>query len=180
MSTEERDFDPGEADAFTEQARWLIALHDKRSETIGQRSATLLGFLGVLLALLSSVGGLSRNDVTYGLSSKTLLLATPISLFASASCCLKVLSLRPVSVISPDELRRQWGLFRQRSLKERAQLQMARAYLGGDGETDPVKAASDDATARGRWFKRALRLLVMALLLLSTTTVITVVQAKGK
>lgn len=48
---EQPRLDQDEADTFTEQEPWLIAVHDKRSDVIGQRPSTLLG---VLLALLSA------------------------------------------------------------------------------------------------------------------------------
>lgn len=38
--------------AFTEQAKWLIERHLRRSEGLATRAAAILGFTGVTLALL--------------------------------------------------------------------------------------------------------------------------------
>jgi hypothetical protein len=38
--------------AFREHARWLHDYHEKRSDRLGQRAATLVGFAGVVAALL--------------------------------------------------------------------------------------------------------------------------------
>ena len=50
--------DHDESAAFTEQARWLIEQHNNRSEAFTTRAVALLGFEGVILALLLQGAGL--------------------------------------------------------------------------------------------------------------------------
>ena len=45
----------GETDAFTTQARWLLEWHNKRNNGFSTRSVAILGFTGVILALLPEV-----------------------------------------------------------------------------------------------------------------------------
>ncbi len=98
MSQDDGGLDPDAADAFTEQARALLAAHDKRSDGITQGASTLLGFLGVLLALLAGASGLGKHDVHYGGWSKLLIVLTLVLLLLSAGSCLMVLNLHVVSV----------------------------------------------------------------------------------
>jgi len=63
--TPEPRLDPAEAQAFTEQARWLHAYHDKRSDVVGQRAVTLFGFVSATLALLPAGFTLGKNAIKF-------------------------------------------------------------------------------------------------------------------
>lgn len=83
-----------EIDAFNEQARWLLEWHNKRTDGFSTRSVALLGFTGVILALLPRGLDLDgRIDATLGI--RIALIATAALLLCTAAFCLLVLAPPP-------------------------------------------------------------------------------------
>ena len=52
-----------EIDAFKDQARWLLEWHNKRNDGFATRAVALLGFAGVIVALLPR--GLDLSGSTF-------------------------------------------------------------------------------------------------------------------
>lgn len=155
--------DPNEAQAFTEQARWLHAFHDRRSEVIGQRAANLLGFTGVITALMPAVIGLGKDHVRYTLPIKITAVSELILLVVTAAMCLRVLALRRSSIQNDPQLRVQWDRYNHGGLRGLVQAQIAHSFLGGDPKFDPVARCKAEADSRAKAYKSAIWLLVAAL-----------------
>jgi hypothetical protein len=95
-----------ELEAFIAQARWLIEYHDRRADSLTTRATALLGFSGVILALLVR-GGLPAN-VHVNPAIRITGIATIGSLLVCAVACL--VTLLPGGATAPgvDELRAKW------------------------------------------------------------------------
>jgi hypothetical protein len=66
-----------ESAAFAAHARWLIEQHNKRSEAFTTRSVALLGFQGVILALLLQGAGIDAVDASRWTSAWLVLAIVP-------------------------------------------------------------------------------------------------------
>ncbi len=140
--------DPAEAQAFSEHARWLHDYHEKRSDRLGQRAATLLGFAGVVAALLPAGFTLGKDDIDFTLWVRTVVVAL-VLLVLSAGCSLKTIAVRKATVQDVEQLRRQWHKYATGSGRGLVHAQIAHSYLGG--ESDPISDASDEADERATW-----------------------------
>jgi hypothetical protein len=160
--------DSDEAQAFTEQARWLHAYHDKRSETIGLRAATVLGFVGLVSALLPPGLVLGKGKIDYTTGVRANVVAVLVLLLLAAGCCLRTLALRKATVPSGEQLREQWTAYARGGVRGLVHAQIAHSYLGGD--RDPVGDASKEADSRAKWFKAAVGFLATAIAALVSLT----------
>lgn len=159
--------DPAEAQAFTDQARWLHASHDRRSEIIGQRAANLLGFTGVITALMPAAIGLGKGHVRYAWPIKITAVTVLVLLIVTAATCLRVLALRQASVQNGAQLRDQWDRYTHGKFRGLVQAQIAHSFLGGDPALDPVATSKAEADSRARAYKWSVRLMFTALVVLS-------------
>lgn len=162
--------DPAEAQAFTEQARWLHDYHEKRSAAVVQRAATLLGFVGVTTALMPAGFSLGKDNIDFTEAVRTTVVAVLVLLLLSAGCCLRTLALRKATVPKGGQLRDQWNRYARGGSRGLVHAQIAHSYLGGHDSVDPVAAASDEADSRVVWLKWALRLLAVAIVALAALT----------
>ncbi|MDP9417172.1 MAG: hypothetical protein M3P48_04925 [Actinomycetota bacterium] len=94
--------DPAQAQAFSEHARWLHDYHEKRSDRLGQRAATLLGFAGVVAALLPAGFTLGKDNIDFTLPVRTALVAALVLLVLSGGCSLKTIAVRKATVQDAD------------------------------------------------------------------------------
>lgn len=166
--------DPAGVQAFTDQARWVYALHDKRSDVFGQRAATILAFDGVLLSLL--VAGLVavKNNVEFTGWVVANVVALAVLPVLSAFACLRALYPRKVLIQEAGQLHNQWSRF----LRSEPGLHMPALVVNallGDAE-GPLASIADEARGRGWAFERALELLVAAVLALGVLAVQLIVQ----
>lgn len=164
--------DSQDIDAFSQQARWLLEWHNKRSDGFATRSVAILGFDGVILALLPR--GLDpRGGIEVTLGLKTTLILTAALLFMTAAFCLLVLAPQRSNAPSISQIRQQWGDYADARQGPRPQAQVAESLLHGRSATSnsPLDHAYIEANRRGRWFKCAVLSLGAALLALASLTV---------
>lgn len=161
--------DPDGVKAFAEHARWVYALHDKRSDVFGQRAATILAFDGALLSLLvAGLVAVKKNvEFTDGVVVNVVVLAVlPV---LSAFACLLAMSPRKVVIPKNAEMREHWATFRRSDSKLHVPAQVVHSFLGGD--QDPLASVAKEAKSRGAWFEGALVLLITAVLALGVLAV---------
>lgn len=167
--------DVGEVGAFTEQARWLLDFHNKRSDSVAQKAIALLGFIGVILALVPA--GLTLGKGFRATPAiKTELCVCVVFLLVAGFSCLRVLSLRKVSAPTVDELGVQWLNYARGGGRGLVHAQIAHTYLGGDQTKGPLRTAHDEADRRACWFKWGLRALLVALTALAALTMQVFIQ----
>lgn len=161
-TAEERSRD--EMKAFTEQARWLLDYHNRRADGISARAVALLGFTGVILALIPTALALpERFNPSAGLW--TLLAVTTAGLVATAVLCLLALSLKPTGGPRVGELRTLLRDHTTGARTGRAHRDIAETLLHGMSVTgsSPLDLAFAEANSRARAFKWAVRCLLLGL-----------------
>lgn len=148
--------DPAEAQAFTEQARWLHAYHDRRSDVLGQRAVTLLGFVSATVALLPAAFTLGKDAIRLTAPVKANVVVVLLLLVAATGSALRAIALRKAQVPSAQQLRDQWTGYGRGGARGLVHAQIAHAYLGTEPSEDMIAAASDEADSRALWFRCAL------------------------
>lgn len=162
--------DPAEAQAFADQARWLHAYHERRSETIGTRAAALLGFVAAAVALLPAGCTLAGDAVAFTDKVKANVVAVLVLLVLAAGMSLRVIAVRKSSVPNGKQLRDQWHRYATGGTRGLVHAQIAHTFLGGAPDRDPIALASKEADSRARAFKWALRFAGTAVLATATLT----------
>lgn len=158
--------------AFQDQARWLLEWHNKRNDGFATRSVALLGFTGVILALLPR--GLDLNggvQATGGV--RACLVVTAAFLLLTAGFCLLVLAPQRTNAPSIKKFREQWRDYADGKNGPRPSAQITEELLHGRSAeaTSPVDWAFSEANRRARWFMWAVISLGLALLALAVLVV---------
>lgn len=118
---------PDEILQFIEQARWLLDFHDRRSESLTGRAVALLGFVGVILALIVGLGLPEDVDPTRGM---IVMYALAIGfLVATAGFCIAVLSTQEQQMPGAKQLRSNWRLWVTRKRQGRVAKDIAESLL---------------------------------------------------
>lgn len=154
MSADATKPDDGSAE-FLEQARWLLEWHNKRSEAITTRATALLGFVGVVLALLlqgSRIGGIDPQWWTW-----LLLVASLGGLLTTGVFALRAVLPQEVNMPSVSQLREWWAKQIAEPGRDRTGAQIAESILfGQDTDADsPISDAVMEASGRADDFKVA-------------------------
>lgn len=173
-----RRLDPDEAQAFAEHARWLHAYHDKRSETVGSRAATVLGFLGVISTLLLGGLNLGKGSIRYTWPVGANVVTVLVPVLLAAFFCFRTMTLRKSSVPQGGQFRAQWSEYARGGLRGLVHAQIAHAYLGGD--MDPVADAKSEADSRAKSYKKAIYTFGVALLAVAALTAQVLLQQVGR
>ena len=121
-----------------------------------------MAFLGATIALLPPAFTLGHPNIVFTAWMRINVVVLLVFLLASAFWCLRVISTRKATVPDHLQLRDQWLRYAQGGLRGIVTAQMAHAYLAGSSDVDPIRAASEEADSRARWFKGAIRLLAAA------------------
>lgn len=151
---------------YLEHALRVLAWHEARSEAFISRAVALLGFAGVLLALLLQV--LTREGFTLGIITWLLVVGEVIALIATAGLALVVMMGRRAEAPSIDQIRTWWTQHLEGARSEDPTPSIVETFLWGtqphaDSPLETAKAAADQ---RGDEFKCALIALVVAIVLL--------------
>ena len=162
-----------EIERFTEQARWLFAYHESRGESLYTRAVALLGFVGVILALLLGAGLPKGVEATCPI--KVLFVLTVGALLVTSGCCLATFKTRESKIPSVDQLRRNWHDWVQETrqgsaAKDVAEMLLRAKELREDSALDWAMKTADD---RARWFGHAV--IFMGLSLASLIVLLAVV-----
>jgi hypothetical protein len=165
---------------FIEQARWLLEWHNKRSEAFTTRAVAVLGFVGVVLALLLQGAGL--DDIKASGWTWTFLGASLLALVTSGFFAVLTITPQPTAVPSVAQLRHWWKRHAAGPVKGSSPPQIAESLLNsGDlSGVSAVSAAKEDADRRGWRFKVAVRGMVVAFLSLSLLLCNILSQTWGK
>lgn len=153
-----------EIKAFTEQGRWLLEYHNKRNDGIAERAVAMLGFTGVILALIPTALALpTKIHHTAGLWIA--LITTVVGLLATAFLCLIALRIRRTATPGATYLRSLLHHHTTGARVGKAHRDIAETllYAVDLGTSSPIDLASNEATARARTFKWATLTLVLAL-----------------
>lgn len=146
-----------ELEAFISHARWLVELHNKRSEQFGARAVALLGFTGVIVALLASGVDLGQKlQPTFGLWAA--LLVALVALALSALFALLTITTRKVVAPSAQQAHRDWTSYVSGDRRGHALSDIAESMLNSQQseQTNPVLSAKAEADSRATMFRRSL------------------------
>lgn len=165
-----RRLDPAEAEAFTEQARWLHAYHERRSDSMAQRGATLLGFVSVTAALLPAGFSLGKDEIDFTNAVRVTVVVALVLLLVSAALCLRTMALRKATVQNAGQLRRQWHDYATGHNRGLVHAQITHSYLGGHESVDPIATAASEADSRVCAYKWAMRCVAASVVLLAALT----------
>jgi hypothetical protein len=163
---DERSLD--ELKAFADQSRWLLEYHNRRADGISQRAVALLGFAGVILALIPTALALPKNfNPSPGLWA--FLAVATAGLLSTAVLCVLALSLKPTRGPKIGELRALLRDYTTGKRIGRVHRDIAETLLHGMSVTasSPLDFAFLEANSRARAFKWAVRCLLLGLLGLS-------------
>jgi hypothetical protein len=149
--------DPVEVQAFIDQARWLHGYHESRSSTLGTRGGVLLGFVGVMVALMPTGFTFAKGRIKFTGWIEFNVVVALVLLVVAGACCLGTIATRKATVQNADQLSRQWHRYATGGPRGLVLAQIAHSYLGGSTDLDPIAAAADEADSRATWFKWSLR-----------------------
>lgn len=152
---------------FIEQARWLLGWHNARSEAFTTRAVALLGFVGVILALLLQGSGLKGIDPSRW--TWTFLVTSVLALLFSAFFALRTISPKVTAMPKVSQLRDWWVAHSAEPHPGTAAPQIAESLLNGKriDEESAVSAALEHADSCAKSFTRSIRSMLVALVLLS-------------
>jgi hypothetical protein len=170
----QRDASSGtdDAEAFIAQARWLLEWHNKRSDGFESRAVAILGFSGVIFALLAAGVDLPKGlKLTWGIKDALFLVAA--LLLITVVCCISV--LQPRSSVAPqiEQLRDQWRRQSEGLVRGKARQNIAESLLHGTQAegSGPLERSMAEATARGHRCALALYFMLASLFALATVVV---------
>jgi hypothetical protein len=155
---------------FIDAARWLLEWHNRRSEAFTTRAVALLGFVGVVLALI--LQGADLKDVDGTAWTRWFLLLAVVALLVAALFALLTISSKPVAVPSVAQLRHWWGRHVQEPVKGSSGPLIAESLLNSSKitEVSAVSAAMEEADKRADRFQIAIWAMLVALVMLSALT----------
>lgn len=159
--------DNDESAEFIEHARWLLEWHNKRGEAFTTRAVALLGFNGVILALLLQGAGLEGVEASkwtwvWLVSSVTALLIAAV---------LSLLTITPTEMRMPGipQLRHWWNDHMEEPRAGFTGPRIAESLLYGKSVTarSPISDAKLEADKRAKRFKAAIRVMLVGFALLA-------------
>lgn len=168
----DRESDRAEFALLIEQARWLLDYHNRRSDSLGQRSVALLGFTGVVLALVPTALTVPDDLKTSGWLYASLY-ATLAALVVTAGLCLQALATKRAGAPAISRLRTELRNLTTGTRTGKAHVDLAESLLHGlkVEATSPVDLACAEANTRARWFRAATVALVVSLTALASLVV---------
>lgn len=160
---------PSSADdslVFAEQARWLLEWHNTRSEAFASRAVAVLGFDGVIMALLLQGFGVRGIDATA--TVWVLLFITAAFLLLSAGFAVATIVPHTVAMPSVQDLRAGWATHAGSPRASYAGPLVAESLLHATNldTTSPVSAAKEEGDTRAGRFSWAVRALLAAIVFL--------------
>lgn len=160
---------PSENDSadFIDQARWLLEWHDRRSEAFTVRAVAVMGFVGVVLALLvqgAGLKGIKPTEWTWLFLGGSLITLALAGIFA-------VLTLAPHRNVAPsvNQLRSWWKDHANAPVLGTGGPNIAESLLNSRdlSAESAVSSAKAEADKRGKRFTIAFRFMVCSFVFLS-------------
>jgi hypothetical protein len=163
--------------AHRDLARTALEWQRNRYEAFERKAVGVLGFVGVIGALLftlldpiSKVRGVPR------IGAKGILVAVAVAIVAAAIAAVAAQFTRKVAAPFPlNQVRDEWAAFKACQDKEEGFVMATETEMLLGGPDYPLRAISDDAALRGRWFKAAAICLGLAVALLAALLALLVV-----
>ncbi len=156
-----------ESAEFIEHARWLLEWHNRRGEAFTTRAVALLGFNGVILALLLQGAGLDGIVATNW--TWTWLVSSVVALLIAA--ILSLLTILPTEMRMPGipQLRHWWKDHAEEPHAGYAGPQIAESLLYSKDLSgrSPISDAKAEADQRAKRFKAAITVMLVGFGLLS-------------
>lgn len=143
-----------ELQALIDHSRWLLDYHDRRSESINQRAIAVLGFTGVILALVPAALALPKSvEMTRGVWIS--LIVTMAALLGAAILSVMTFMTRTVGAPGINQAREMLILHTRGDRVGRAHKDLAFNYLFADpmAKPGPVQLAYSAANGRATWFR---------------------------
>jgi hypothetical protein len=161
---------------FIDQARWLLEWHNRRSEAFASRALAVLGFDGVILALLLQGFGVKGIEATGPVW--VFLISTTLLLLCSAALAVSAILPHKVAMPGVDDLRRGWATHARSPHARYAGPLVAESYLNASdlNGTAPVLAAKEEGDTRATRFSWAVSFLLAAIASLSVLAAILIKQ----
>lgn len=160
---------------FAEQARWLLEWHNTRSESFASRAVAVLGFDGVIMALL--LQGFGIKGIAATAAVWVLLFITTALLLISAGYAVGTIVPHTVAMPSVRDLRAGWAAHAASPKPHYAGPLVAESLLHASNlnATSPLSAAKEEGDTRAGRFSWAVSALfasmvalgILAFLLLS-------------
>lgn len=163
------DLDPetalcGAFAVHAENARWLIDRQSSAIESLHQRAATLLGFSGVILAILPSVLGTigSTSGHRLVLACWATCAVSAIALAFGAACSLTVILTRLQLDVGTAGIVNRWVNATSKSPIEMKSVQVQADYVNAyfGRSTDPCQSAlmalRDQSQTKAQWLRRSM------------------------
>lgn len=151
---------------YLEHALRVLAWHEARSEAFISRAVALLGFAGVLLALLLQV--LTREGFTLGIVTWILVGGEVSALVISATFALLVMTGQKSEAPEIDQLRTWWSEYLDGKRSGDPTANITETYLSGSKRDNDslLETAMAAADRRAKYFQRALLALSTSIVLL--------------
>jgi hypothetical protein len=161
---------------FAEQARWLLQWHNARSESLASRAVAVLGFDGVIMALLLQGFGLKGLHATAWVW--ILLIATALLLLTSAGFAVATILPHKVAMPQVQNLRQGWATHAASPTPHYAGPFMAESLLNASDLTksSPLASAKSEGDLRANRFSRAVSALLAAIVCLGLLAVVLLSQ----
>ncbi|ROR90929.1 hypothetical protein [Nocardioides aurantiacus] len=174
--------EPDDTNVFTDQAKWLIEWHNRRSESTTARATALLGFTGVTLALLlqgTRLPGINPNAFIW-----LVLALTVAALFATAFCCIRALRTIEVTVANSHQLRQWWQKYNDDTnpASDDYQRNITETFLSATDlqQESPIDTAKNAADNRSWWFGWATWALAATVVFISVLLFAILIQQQGR
>lgn len=161
---------------FIGQARWLLEWHNTRSEAFASRAVAVLGFDGVILALLLQGFGIKDVDATGPVWAA--LTSTSLLLLFSAAWALSTIVPHKVAMPGVSDLRKGWAAHAQTPTARYAGPLVAESFLNASElhGTSPVLEAKKEGDTRATRFSWAVSSLLAATVSLAVLAAILLQQ----
>jgi hypothetical protein len=158
-----------ELEILIDHSRWLLEYHDRRGDSISQRAAALLGFVGVILALLPTALALP-NQLQMSLGLWASLTASMCGLLLSAVFCVCVVSTRRVGAPAIEQamLMLKKHTTGERVGRVRGDVAFGYLFAPAEGDVGAVQLAYAAANDRAKWFRWAVFALLGSLVALAS------------
>lgn len=164
------DLTDDEVQAFIDQARWLIEYHSQRGDAVITRSVALLGFTGVMLALVANLIG--RNPASDWFV-KLALAGTLVALLLAAVNALLAIKTRHLEAPAIAQLRRNWDGWVHEKRRKAAAFDVAESLLKSSDLTSDsvVESVRNEAESRAQRLNCAAWSMLASVVLLTVSVI---------
>lgn len=147
-----------EIEAQIAHAVWLLGWHNKRSDSFDARSVAVLGFSGVILALIGQSFASAPANVDYSIGIKVTLAISTGLLVVTSILCIIELSAQKTGIVDITQLRVRWHDWKSNpATRGKVHAYLAEGLLHGNQlhVPCPLDEAKSEANRRAKWLTLA-------------------------